>query len=215
MTLSIDSDAAQLAALARAESVRNAAIVVGNAPLQRRFSAAFATAWRRGGGIPPREYSFDPNPEQLGLLRRELAARPPDAILLAVDGNDAALAKSFLPPVPVFVISQIADGLPLAMLRDLEGVRYVEIPWLADPGAPQFAGVPRPNYGDPVLERLYALGLDAFAVAQLIAQPVPPERIELDGATGHLSLTPAHSFQRDGRVMVIRAGQIGPYESPR
>ena len=91
------------------------------------------------------------------------------------------------------------------MLRDLEGVRYVEIPWLADPGAPQFAGVPRPNYGDPVLERLYALGLDAFAVAQLIAQPVPPERIELDGATGHLSLTPAHSFQRDGRVMVIRA----------
>jgi outer membrane PBP1 activator LpoA protein len=133
--------------------------------------------------------------------------------VLAVDGDDAALAKSFLPPGPVYAISQIADGLPPPALRDLEGVRYVEIPWLADPDDPALARLPRGNggnAGNPVIERLYALGLDAFALAQMLAEPVPPERIELDGATGHLTLAASHAFQRQGRVMEIRDGHLKP-----
>jgi len=35
--------------------------------------------------------------------------------------------------------------------------------------------------------------------------------VEFDGATGHLALTPAHVFVREGRIMVIRAGQPTPY----
>ena len=60
----------------------------------------------------------------------------------------------------------------------------------------------------PLLERLYALGLDAFALAQMLAEPVPPERVEIDGATGHLSLTPARVFSREGRVMLIHDGRV-------
>ena len=93
------------------------------------------------------------------------------------------------------------------MLRDLEGVRYVEIPWLADPGDSAFARLPRAPFDDPVLERLYALGLDAFAVAELLVNPVPPSRIELEGATGHLSLLPTRNFAREGRIMMIHDGQ--------
>src|SRR5208283_843947 len=134
--------------------------------------AAFAVAWERAGGAPPHDYRFDPDPEVLRLLRGELEAHPADATLLAVNASDAALAKSFLPPGPVYASSQIADYLPLPMRRDLEGVRYVEIPWLADPSSPALARLPRADLGDPVLERLYALGLDAFAIAQLLASPV-------------------------------------------
>jgi hypothetical protein len=186
-----------------------------DAPLQRRFRAAFSAAWERAGGPQIRDYRFDANPEVLGLLRRELAAHPPDALLLCVGANDAALAKSFLPPGPVYASSQIADGLPPQMLRDLEGVRYVEIPWLADPTAAALARFPRANLGDPVLERLYALGLDAFALGDLLANPTPPDRIELDGATGHLSLLPTRNFARDGRIMVIHDGQSVPYVPPQ
>ena len=99
------------------------------------------------------------------------------------------------------------------MLRDLEGVRYVEIPWLADPAGAIFARLPHTNLGDPVLDRLYALGLDAFAIAELLANAIPPDRVEFEGATGRLSLTPAHVFVREGRIMVIRDGQSVPYES--
>jgi hypothetical protein len=186
-----------------------------DAPLQRRFKAAFSATWERAGGTPIRDYRFDPNPEVLNLLRRELAARPPDALLLCVGAGDAALAKSFLPPGPVYASSQVADGLPPQMLRDLEGVRYVEIPWLADPADPALARFPRANLGDPVLERLYALGLDAFALGDLLANPTPQDRIELDGATGHLSLLPTRTFARNGRIMVIRDGQSVLYVPPQ
>jgi len=215
LTLSVDNDAAQLARVAHDDGVVLIAIVVSDTPLQRRFAAAFAAAWKRDGGTPPREYRFDPNPDLLGALRRDLAGKPPDAILLAVDGTDAPLAKSFLPPLTVYASSQIADNLSLAMLRDLDNVRYVEIPWLADPGNPAFARVPHSNLGDPVLERLYALGLDAFAVAQMLAEPIPPQRIELDGATGHLTLVPSRSLVREGKIMVIRDGQPVVYPAPQ
>ena len=208
LTLGVDGDATLLARVARAEGVRAVAVVATDAPLQKRFAAAFAAEWRRNGGAAPREFRFDANPEVLTLLRRELGARPPDAVVLAVDAEDASLAKSFLPPGPVFAVSQIADGLPSTMLRDLEGVRYVEIPWLADPDAPTLSRMPHANLESPVLERLYALGLDAFAVAQMLAEAVPPTRIELDGATGRIVLTTTRVFERQGRVVAIREGRI-------
>jgi len=212
LSLSVESDAELLARRAYADGARTMATVASDAPLQRRFKAAFSAAWERIGGSTPRDYRFDPHPEILSLLRRELVARPPDATLLAVNSDEAPLAKSFLPPGLVYASSQIADGVPAPMLRDLEGVRYVEIPWLADPASVIFARLPHTSLGDPVLDRLYALGLDAFTIAELLANPIPPDRVELEGATGHLSLTPAHVFVREGRIMLIRDGQSVLYE---
>jgi len=206
LTLSLESDAALLARQAREDGMRTVATVASDTPLQNRFKAAFASAWERSGGALGRGYRFDANPDVLAVLRRELAVRAADATLLCVGPDNAALAKSFLPPGPVYASSQIADGLPAQMLRDLEGVRYVEIPWLADPDDPAFARLPRQRMGDPVLDRLYALGLDAFTIAELLAGPAPPSRVELDGATGHLSLTSGRFFAREGKLMVIRGG---------
>ncbi len=215
LTLSIDSDAAFVARQVREDGARAVVTVASDAPLQRRFKTAFSAAWERAGGAPSRDYRFDPNPEVLRELRRELAAHPADATILAVNASDAGLAKSFLPPGPVYASSQIADDLPLPMLRDLEGVRYVEIPWLADPSNPALARLPHADLGDPVLERLYALGLDAFAIAELLASPIPPDRVELDGATGHLSLGPTRAFSREGRLMVIHDGVPTLYAAPQ
>jgi outer membrane PBP1 activator LpoA protein len=210
LALSVDNDAAQIARVARADGVRSFAVVVSSGGLQRRFAAAFAAEWQNAGRAPLSQYRFDPNPELLGQFRRELAARPPDAVLLAIDGEDVALAKSFLPQGRVYAVSQIADDLSAPMLRDLEGVRYVEIPWLAEPESLASVGPPRTRYDSPLLERLYALGLDALALAQMFAEPVPPDRVELDGATGHLSLTPSRTFVRQGRMMVIHDGRAMP-----
>ena len=215
LTLSVESDAVQLARVARADGARTVAVVVSSGPLQRRFAAAFGGEWQNNGQSPPSQYAFDPNPELLGQFRRELAARPPDAVLLAIDSDDTALAKSFLPPARVYAVSHIADDLAPPMLRDLEGVRYIEIPWLAEPERVTPAGPPRTPYESPLQERLYALGLDALALAQMFAEPVPPDRVELDGATGHLSLTCARTFARQGTVMVIHDGHSMPDPASR
>jgi outer membrane PBP1 activator LpoA protein len=215
LALAVEGDAAVLARRAYDDGVRSIAVVASDAPLQRRFASAFIAAWQRAGGSTPRQYRFDSNPDVLALMRHELAARPTDAILLAVGSDQAALAKSFLPPGPVYASSQITDGLPPQMLFDLDGVRYVEIPWLADPSNPAFARLPRQEGGDAVLDRLYALGLDAFLISELLANPVPPQRVEFDGATGHLSLLPSHSFSREGRVMIVHDGQPMLYQPPQ
>lgn len=207
LALAVEQDAALLMRVARSEGVRTIAVVGSDAPFQRRFSQSFVAAWRRDGGAAPREYRFDANPEMLSVLRRELAAQPVDAVLLAVDANDAALAKSFLRG-RVYASSQITDGLPAQMLFDLENVRYIEIPWLAEPDSPVFEGMPRAAFDNPVLERLYALGIDAFTLAQMLAEPTPPDRIELDGATGHLSLLPSRAFAREGRIMTVHDGRV-------
>ena len=215
VALTIESDAALLARRAYEEGARSIATVTSDAPLQKRFVNAFIAEWERSGGRALKQYRFDANPEVLALLRRELAARAPDAVLLALAGEEAALVKPYLPQKPVYASSQIADGLQPSMLRDLEGVRYVEIPWLADPSAATFVRLPRADSSDPVLERLYALGLDAFALGELLANAVPPQRIEFEGATGHLSLTLSRSFAREGRVMIIHDGQSVAYTSPQ
>jgi outer membrane PBP1 activator LpoA protein len=215
LALAIEGDATLLGRRAFEEGARSVAAVVNDSPLQKRFANAFLAEWERLGGAPPKQYRFDANPEVLALLRRELASRTPDAVLLALGGEEAALAKPYLPQKPVYAASQIGDGLQPAMLRDLEGVRYVEIPWLADPSAAAFARLPQGNLGDPVLERLYALGLDAFALGELLANAVPPQRVEFEGATGHLSLTPSRYFAREGRLMVIHDGQITAYAPPQ
>jgi len=215
VALAVEGDATQLARRAYADGVRAMVAVVSDSPLQRRFANAFIAAWEREGGKAPRLYRFDPNPDVLALLRREVAAQSPDAVLLAVGSDEAAIAKSFLPPGPVYASSQITDNVSPQMLRDLEGVRYVEIPWLADPSAPAFARLPKSGFDDPVLDRLYALGLDAFALAELLANPVPPQRVEFEGATGHLSLTPSRGFAREGRLMIVHEGQSVAYSSPQ
>lgn len=214
LTLAVEQDAAVLMRAARDDGVKTIAVVGSDAPFQRRFSQAFVAAWRRQGGTPPREYRFGANPELLGALSRELATQPTDAILLAVDANEAALAKSFLRG-RVYASSQITDGLPAQMLYDLENVRYIEIPWLAEPESPAFAELPRGDFDSPVLDRLYALGIDAFAVTQILAGAAVPGNAELDGATGHLSLLPSRNFAREGRVMAIHDGRVLPEAAAR
>src|SRR5439155_3378966 len=85
--LTIDSDARLLARLAQFEGVRAIDVISGDTPLMKRFAAAFAADWTAGGGRAPADLRFDPSPESLTLLRRNLVRAAPDAVLLAVDGN--------------------------------------------------------------------------------------------------------------------------------
>ena len=207
LALAIESEGAQLARLASADGARSVAIVGSDAPLQKRFAAAFTGEWILQGGGPPVVFRYDRAPEMLALLRRELQKVAPDAVLLALDGEDAALVKPYLGQVSAFTSSQVNDRQAPESLRDLDHVRFVEIPWLADPTGPASASVRRADYGSATLDRLYALGIDGFRVAQAFADG-PPETLELDGATGHLVLDRSRHFLREGVVLQFRDGAV-------
>ncbi len=210
LALAVDSEGVQVARRAQADGARTVAIIGSDNPLQRRFAGAFAGEWILLGGSAPVTFRLQRAPDMLALLRRELAKAAPDVVLLAVSAQDATLVKPYLGPVIAYTSSQVNDRPPAESLRDLDDVRFVEIPWLADPSGAGYAALPRPDYGSATLDRLYALGVDAFRVAQAFADGVPA-RLEFDGATGHLTLDrSSRQFFREGTLLQFRDGEVVP-----
>jgi outer membrane PBP1 activator LpoA protein len=212
LALSIESDAPPLVRRARDDGAQTVAVVGSDSALQKRFAAAFIDEWIRQGGGPPTTLRFDRAPDMLALLRRELGRTHVDAVVLALDAPDAVLVKPYVGAIPTYTSSQVNDRQPAEFLRDLDDVRFVDIPWLADPESPVFADLPRPDYPNAALDRLYALGIDALAVAQAF-EDGPPARLELEGATGHLWLEAGHRIQREGVLLQFREGSVVPLEA--
>lgn len=209
LALAVESDARVLARRMRADNVRNAIVIGGDAPLMKRFANAFAAEWLVAGGGPPLGFAFDAGVDGLGVLRRELAKTTADGALIALDGPAAALARSFVPRLPAYASSLVNQPLEPSAARDLEGVTFVDLPWIVTPQDPAFERLPRRPRDNLVLERLYALGLDAFAVARAFVDGVP-DRLEIAGATGRLTLTDGRQLAREGALAVFRQGLIVP-----
>lgn len=218
--LSIDSDARIIARRMRetapptpSGAVPNVAIVSTETPLMKRFASAFASEWLAGGGSAPTVLRFDSGVEAMTAMRRELQRRPPAAVLLAMDGSSATLAKPYVGSVPAYASALIFERETMATARDLDGLTVTEIPWIVTPDAPQFASLPRRDMGSAALTRLYALGLDAYRVAAAFREGAP-EKFSLDGATGQVALD-GRNFTRESRFATFRDGNLLPVEGAR
>ncbi len=212
--LSIDSDARQIARRMHADAARNVAVIGADTSLMQRFAGAFAAAWLAEGGSAPGVYEYAATPVALSKMRREIAKNRPDASLVALDGESATRAKPYLGTKPAYASGLVFERERQGDARDLDGLIVVEIPWIVTPNAPQFASLPKREFASAALTRLYALGLDAYRVAEAFRDG-PPERFSLDGATGQVALVEGRQFAREGRFAVYRAGQLKPLDGPR
>jgi len=210
--LTVESDGRTLARRALAAGAHSIDVIEGDSPLMKRLATSFAAEWTGKGGEAPAAIRFDPAPDALTAMRRSLARNVPDAVLLAVNGERASLLKPFIGGIDAYASGLAFERPTTAVARDLDGVRVVEIPWLLTPDAPEFAAFKRRDFDSDSLARLYALGLDAYRIAASFGNG-PPNRFELEGATGHVSLGPRHEFQRAGRIGVYRDGMLVPLES--
>jgi outer membrane PBP1 activator LpoA protein len=102
--------------------------------------------------------------------------------------------------VQVFGTSMLNVGDPrtspdaATLAHDLDGVRFVDMPWLLEPDHSGVMSYPRP--ADPVgieLTRLYAFGIDAYRIAS--AWMKGERRFEIDGVTGRLRVDRAQSLR--------------------
>lgn len=214
LALAIESDARVIARKMRTDGVYSVAVIGGDGPLTRRFATAFAGEWILAGGGAPQSFAFDANPDALGVLRRELARSNAQAALIALDGAAAALARSFAPRLPAYASALVNEVHEQAALRDLEGVTFVDIPWIVTPDDPVVAKLPRRPMANITLERLYALGLDAYQAARAFVGGVP-ERLEFAGATGRLTLAESRHFTREAVLAVFRDGRVVPADAAR
>lgn len=211
LSLQIEAEARQLARLAVKEGKVNAFTVNGDTPLLRRMHQAFAEEFKRLGGKLVAEYAFTADPAGLGRLKQAAALGVADMVFLALDFQRARIVRPYLDPLALYATSQVLSGGsgPLAGF-ELVGVRLLDMPWLLQPDHPAVMVYPRQDYHDAVdLERLYALGIDAFRVAQeLLAGRTD---LTLDGVTGRITLGRDQHFVRellsaqfsDGKLLVF------------
>ena len=202
---------AQAAAQRAGRLVPRAAIISATSPLARRAAIAFYDAWREQGGATDLPAEFEPRaaPE----LRGQLGLADVDAVFVAggadlvgavriatggqaqvgtnaptaaAMGADPAVEPAVSVPVYATSIASAALG-PERRLPELDGVRVVEMPWLVLRNHPSVAAFPKPQgtMANRELQRLYALGIDAYRVAVEISRQRP--LAELDGATGRLN----------------------------
>jgi uncharacterized protein len=186
--LAVETEAQHVARAAYADHYKTAVLVSARSPLATRSRDAFSNAWKKLGGRILQAHEFDPQTD-LFALKEALSTIPADMLFLAADFEQARTVRPFLNNnIDVFATSQINSGRndPLANV-DLNGIRFVEMPWLVQPDHAAVMVYPRPEGIAAGLERFYALGVDAFRIcAELLKNP---RTFNLDGVTGRLTLS--------------------------
>ncbi len=188
-------------------------VLSGPGPLERRIAQAYVSALRAGGEVP---IVVDTAVESGDRLSKQLDANRHEAVFLALDARSAALLRARIPrPILIFGTSLLNPGggaaspETTALAHDLDGVRFVDMPWLVRGDAAAGAGGPLPPAPMPVeLARLYALGSDAYRVAQRWSSG--ETRFTIEGMTGRLKVdrgsgprverTPAAAIYRNGAI---------------
>lgn len=192
----------------------------------RRVADAFAVRFSELGGVVTSEAAYSDNPTAttrtlLGIGQSEARARALrryasssiefeprrrqdiDFVFLVANPGQArqlkpALNFHYASDVPVLATSHVYAGTPAADRdTDLNGVRFVEMPWLLDASSSLHDQTTRawPD-GHGRYEKLFAMGVDAYRLhARLTMLDSVPGSF-LPGVTGQISMTDQRVLQR-------------------
>lgn len=214
LSLHVENEARQVARFAHREGRRRALTVAGDTRFLRRIHQAFVEEFQRLGGEHVAAYEFTTDPAVLARIRHGAAFQIADMVFFALDFPKARIARPYFDPLPLYATSQVHPGNagPLASF-DLADIRFLDMPWLLQPDHPAVMIYPRPEFHDAAeLQRLYALGIDAFRVAHALLEAHGEVRI--DGVTGRLALGQDRQFTREltaaryteGRLVILAGG---------
>lgn len=225
MGLSIEDEARQVAEWARRDQANALAYVVHTPTAwQRRAARAFVERWRSGGGkaelMELEMVDGFLSPTALHELRGRLSAEPNAFMFAALDAGQARqLRESVGRQYPLYGTSQLnpvalADRASTEPALVMEGANLLDIPWQLQPDHPAvmaypLQAMPADQRRVADLERLYALGIDAYRVARHLA--AQHTNFEVDGVTGHLQVRFDRfgpSFARTVQQAVYRGGIV-------
>lgn len=193
---------------------------------QRRSAQAFAAQGKRlGMAVSVLELSDAGSvlsESGLAQLKQRIDADQPVALFVALDAAQATQLRSVVgSAIPLYGISQMN---PRSLSADpderrwpeLNGVKLVDIPWQLQSDDPVVMLYPRPIIENQQtyhadLDRLYALGIDAYRVAREIGRA--RSNFDIDGVTGKLSvsISAARShFERIETPALYQDGMVVP-----
>lgn len=210
--MAVETEARQVAQLARKQDLHQAIIVTTRDQLSKRLQSAFEDEWNALGGTILREIEFGNN----SSIFADITDMPGTVVFIAADAQKARLIRPYLPNrLPIFGTSRVFAGNINTLLNyDLDGIRFVDMPWLLQADHPAVMIYPR---AAPPLsidqERLYALGIDAYRLIQLLLVNRLNTSLPLDGVSGQIRLN-GHTFQRAATPVWFVQGQAQPANAP-
>jgi len=194
--LTAEMEARQIAQLAASNGLRSASIISNGTPLSKRLAQAFAEEWKLQGGHLTVEKLYQDDPAVLA----DLPLAQGNMVFLAADAETAHLIRPYLnSALPVYATSQVFNGNADTLTNfDLSDVRFIDMPWMLQPDHPAVMIYPHANPPlEPNLERLYALGIDAYRLLQIMLGNSFRTSLPLDGVTGRIRLNAYQQFQRE------------------
>jgi outer membrane PBP1 activator LpoA protein len=192
--ISVEAEARQDAQLAKQQGLHQAIIITTHSQLSQRMQAAFEEEWSGPGRGILREIEFIDDPSVFA----DIGDFTDTMVFLAADAEKARLIRPYLSnKLPIYATSQIFAGNDKTLTNyDLNGIHFVDMPWLLQPDHAAVMIYPRAS---PPLsidrERLYALGIDSLRLIQLLLTNRVSSAMPLDGVTGQIDLG-GHTFQR-------------------
>jgi hypothetical protein len=208
LSLQIEVEARQIAQVAIREGRRKALTITDPSALGRRMRDAFIDEFQRGGGYQIADYPYATDSGSLDRMRQAASIGVADMVFLALDATRARTLRPQMSALPAYGTSQLNPGPgALTSFIDLTDLRFVDMPWMLQPDHPAVMVYARPGPRDSDdIERLRALGIDAFRVAYELY--TGKRQLDLDGVTGHLTLTPDGQVKRVLPVALIVGGQL-------
>ncbi len=225
--LSVEDEARQLASWAgEGRTHTRAYVIAGPAAWQRRVARAFTAQWEQQGREAQQVEVFHEGgyvaAAALAELKRQLNDDKRPLLFLALDAAQARqLQQALGPGQTAYGTSQLnpwghADWHAAEAVPEMNGVRLLDMPWMLQPDHPAAMIYPRlvtapDQRASADLERLYALGIDAFRVAREIA--ARRTDFSLDGVTGRLRVrfgSAGNHFHRAAQPAAYRDGKVEP-----
>ncbi|NKI71391.1 glycosylase [Collimonas pratensis] len=228
--LSIEAEARQVATWVGADYAPGKVLVLStSAAWQKRVANAFVQQIQ-GSGLHAEVVTLNLengafNVDALTQLQQKVEGEMPRLLFAALNADQTKQIRIAIgDQTPIFGISQLNpltldDNNPEHQIPALNGVRLVDIPWQVQPDHPAVMVYPRQEVAadqrrNADLERLYALGIDAFRIAREVA--ARNSVFQIDGVTGKLNVrfgVGAPSFERIEPTAIYQNGIVMPLQA--
>lgn len=136
-------------------------------------------------------------------------------VIFLLSGNGAEarslkplLAFHYAGGLPVYSTSSIYSGTPDPRDRDLDGINFVETPWLLESAPALRTAIAASGNGNNAYTRLNALGVDAHLLQSRFLQLQAGPDALLRGSSGLLSMDPQLQILRELSLVTFDGGAI-------
>ena len=206
LSLSVEAEARQIAQLALREGRSKAVTFSDRTAIGLRMREAFVEEFQRGGGQHIADHTVIATDAELERGGQAIARS--DMAFLAIDSSRLRGLRTQVLSVALYGTSHVNPGLDASTSGvDVPDMRFVDMPWMLQPEHPAVAVYARADARQPDdIERLYALGIDAFRVAQELL--AGRRDFDIDGVTGRLTLGADGHVNRALLVALITGGHL-------